>query len=79
MASTPPNPSVSHRARAICGPRCAFYAMVVLGLIIAHQTRIRPYKYDKHNACAIQVSNHGSTPPGDNNPRMFRVVLIVGG
>jgi hypothetical protein len=34
---------------------CAVYAMGVLGFIIAHQSRVRPYKYDKHNSCAIQV------------------------
>jgi hypothetical protein len=34
---------------------CASYAMAVLFIIIAHQANVRPYKYEKHNNCAITV------------------------
>ena len=34
---------------------CASYGMTILFVIIAHQAKMRPYKYEKHNNCAITV------------------------
>ena len=34
---------------------CASYGMTILFIIIAHQAKMRPYKYEKHNNCAITV------------------------
>jgi hypothetical protein len=34
---------------------CASWGMTILFFIIAHQAKMRPYKYEKHNTCAITV------------------------
>jgi hypothetical protein len=38
---------------------CASSAFVALAFIVSHQARARPYKYDKHNNCAIAVLSCG--------------------
>lgn len=38
---------------------CGAYALAVLTFIVSHQARWRPYKYDKHNNCAIAVLSVG--------------------
>ena len=38
---------------------CASASFVALAFLVSHQARFRPYKYDKHNNCAIAVLSCG--------------------